>query len=83
MAFNHLFWGICDVQIMQVLVTWHRLLTLQLTGEVHFLGPVLSCQTTLRNDTGQRRSNPYIPDHVVAMDQVKLSVLGSSSRRAI
>ena len=55
---------------VQAVLPWHRLLTLQLTGEVHFLGPVLSCQALLRNDTGQRRTNPYVPSHVVVMDQV-------------
>ena len=63
-------WSLCIMHGAQALTPWHRLLTLQLTGEVHLLGPVLSCQASLRNDTGQRRSNPYVPADVVAMDQV-------------
>ena len=70
LALTHLFSGVYDIQIMQALLPWHRLLTLQLAGEVHLLGPVLSCQASVRNDTGQQRSNPYVLAHVVAVDQV-------------
>lgn len=56
---------------------WHRRLTEKFTGDVHMVGPTISCEGTPRNGdpAAEWRTLPHVQSHAIAVDQVAYSLI--------
>ncbi len=55
---------------------WHKRLTERLAGDVHMVGPTISCEGTPRDGgpAAEWLSLPHVQSHAIAVDQVRRSL---------
>lgn len=60
------------VGLQREVPAWHKRLTERLSGEVHMVGPTISCEGTPRDGgpAAEWRTLPHVQSHAIAVDQV-------------
>jgi hypothetical protein len=61
------------VGLQREVPAWHKLLTERLAGDVHMIGPTISCEGTPRDGSpaAEWRTLPHVQSHAIAVDQVR------------
>ena len=65
------------VGLQREVPAWHKRLTERLSGDVHMVGPTISCEGTPRDGgpAAEWRTLPHVQSHAIAVDQVPLTHL--------
>lgn len=68
------------VGLQREVPAWHKRLSERLGGDVHMVGPTISCEGTPRDGgpAAEWRTLPHVQSHAIAVDQVLLTHLSAN-----